>query len=312
MNLVFFGTPSFALPPLAALMASTHRVVAVVTQPDRPAGRAQKILASPVKRTAQAAGLPVLEPVGLSDPPFLEHLKSLKAQIGVVVAYGKIFPGEALSIFPKGVINLHASLLPKYRGAAPVARAILQGETETGVTVFRLDEELDHGPVLLAQRAAIDPEDTTGTLTERLCQLGSRLLVASLTEIEQGKANPKPQNDAQVTLAPRVRKVEGIVDWRLPADQILLRIRAFQPWPGATTHWEGKVLKLLSAWADLTRQEAKASPGTVVTSGPRSGLWVQTGEGQLRIDRLQLEGGKVLETADFLHGHPISANTQLK
>ena len=318
MRILFFGTPAFAVPSLTQLINSRHPVVAAVTPPDRPRGRSSE--SSPqVRDCALSAKIPIFQPHSLKDPAFLETVASCRAELAVVVAFGSLLPVALLELFPKGAINLHASLLPKFRGAAPIPWALIQGEAETGVTVFQIDEKLDHGPILLQARRSIQPQDTAVTLGEALAELGCRTLLQAVDRIETGSAVWVPQNDPHATPAPRLSKADGIIDWSLPCDRICNRVRGVQPWPGATTWIAGlrgregpkRLLKLASAIPDASRHDPNVPPGTVVTADADHGLWVQTGRGQVRIDRLQLEGGTMMESATFLRGHPIRPGTFL-
>ena len=226
-----------------------------------------------------------------------------------MVAYGRILPKEFLQLFRHGAINLHASLLPKYRGAAPIQWAILRGEQETGVTLFELDEQLDHGPVILQQKTPIKPDEDAAALAARLSESGGMALIEALDLIETGMTSPIPQEDAQATHAPMLTKEDSIIRWELPAAEIRNRIRGLQPWPGAATAAGEKSLKILAAAADST-PFAQAAPGTILLADPHQGLFVQTGKGVLRIERLQPSGGNPMSAADFLRGHPIQTGTR--
>jgi methionyl-tRNA formyltransferase len=226
---VFFGTPEFALPSFKALLASRHQVAAVVTQPDSPQGRFMKRSPSPVKEFAKKSGIPVLEPQRMDDPALFNALRALAPQCAVVVAYGALLPNLLLRIFPKGAINLHPSLLPQYRGAAPIPWTLIQGEKETGVTIFQLDEELDHGPILLQERVPIGEEDNALTLSQTLSQQGANALVKVLDQIKSGSVKPQPQDHSTATLAPRLQKKDGAIDWRMTAQEISNRVRGLQP-----------------------------------------------------------------------------------
>ncbi len=305
MRVLFFGTPEFALPSLEALVQSRHPVAAVVTQPPRPKGRFQKDSPSAVEEAARHLGIPVLEPEDLSQASFLSTVRSLAPELAVVVAYGRILPKELLQLFPKGAINLHASLLPRYRGAAPIQWALIQGESETGVTVFQMDERLDHGPILLQERQPIRLEDTAATLAHVLAKLGSQTLLKTVALIEQGEVQPQLQGESLASPAPRLTKEDGRIDWRRDCKTIHNRIRGVQPWPGAMTWLMGRSIKILSTTPEESRGDSRYTPGTVVLADPSKGLWVQTGQGQIRIDRLQRVGGKALDSHAFLLGHPI-------
>ena len=312
MKILFFGTPKFAVASLQALLGSSHPIVGVVTQPDRPKGRGnQPATPPPIKEAAQAARLPVHQPTDLKEPAFLQTIRTLKPDAAAVVAYGRILPKVLLDLFPKGTFNLHASVLPLYRGAAPIQWALIRGETETGVSIFQLDEQLDHGPILAQAKCRIRPEEDAVTLADSLSTLGSRTLVEALNQIESGSARLQPQEESLATFAPTLTKKEGILDWTSDCRTIHNRIRGVQPWPGAMTWLDGKLLKILSAAADAARSDPSATPGTILSADAAKGLWVQTGAGQIRIDRLQLEGGGALTADAFLRGHPIPPGTSL-
>ena len=326
MRVLFFGTPEFAVPSLEILSAH-HAVLAAVTQPDQPSGRGRQPHASAIKLFARSHGMPIFEPGDPSEPYFLQTVSQLRPELAAVAAYGRLLPKALLQRFPHGAINLHASLLPRYRGAAPISWAIIRGERKTGVTIFQIDEMLDHGPVLLQKEHPIRPEDTSLTLMDSLSHLGAQLLSEAVKLIEKGQAQPQPQEETQVTFAPSLKKEDGIIDWKLDCQEIHNRVRGLQPWPGATT-WilqitkanspdpprqlpEGQLLKLFGTHPEFGRYGALSTPGTIVVADPTQGLWVQTGRGQLRLDRLQKEGGKPLDAGAFLRGNPIPSGTLL-
>ncbi len=311
MRIVFFGTPPFADASLKQLVLSRHSVAGVITQPDRPKGRSKKPVPSPVKETAGSSRIPILQPTDLKETALLNKLGFWKAELAVVVAYGRLLPQGLIQCFPRGAINLHASLLPKYRGAAPIQWALIRGETQTGVTVFQIDERLDHGPILLQTPHPIQPEDTAVTLIESLSLLGATMLIKVLHLLESGSLRPKPQEDSLASEAPRLTKEAGIINWRDHCREIHNRVRGVQPWPGAVTTLRGEPVKIFSTTPDPSRHDRTVPAGTVTLSDPIQGLWIQTGQGQLRIDRLQSAGGTVLETAAFLRGHPVSPGTVL-
>ena len=304
MRVLFLGTPLFALPTLQRLLQSSHSVVAVLTQPDRPQGRRQTVQSSPVKGAARAAGVSVIEPEDLAATAFLRTIQQRSPDCAIVVAYGRLLPLKLLEVFPHGVFNLHASLLPRYRGAAPIQWAILSGETETGVTLFQIDEQLDHGPIALQAKIPILPEDTAVTLAAKLSQEGAALVIKLLDQLEKGKPDLQPQDEKLATYAPRLSKADGKMDWRLKADQIHNKIRALQPWPGTVTQLEKQSIRLLESRI-ISAQSAAAPPGSILKADSKVGLHVQTGQGVLEILRLQAEGGKPLTAAEFLRGHPI-------
>ncbi|MDP9263004.1 MAG: methionyl-tRNA formyltransferase [Acidobacteriota bacterium] len=308
MDLVFCGTPQFAVPTLEKLVGSGFRVRLVVTQPDRPRGRGQKSAASPVKLSAQALGLPVIEPETIKANDALRaQLESLKPAAIVIVGYGRIVPPWMLSLAlaPFGNLNLHASLLPKYRGAAPLQWAIASGETATGVTTMRINEGLDTGDILLQKEIAIAPEDTAVTLASRLAPIGADLMLETLRGLEAGSITPRPQDHSRATLAPLLKKEDGRIDFARTATEIANRLRGFQPWPGAFTTLRGKQLSVTAATPAASAASALA-PGTLAVEGERL-LAGCGGATALELLELQPEGRKRMPARDFLHGyHPRS------
>jgi methionyl-tRNA formyltransferase len=306
LRVVFFGTPAFAVPTLDALLGSRHRVVAVVTQPDRPRGRGQKTSDAPVKARAIDAGVPVLQPDRLKRDEFVAALAALRPDLGVVAAYGKILTDAVLATPRLGMINVHASLLPNYRGAAPVHRAIIAGETRTGVTIMRVVKALDAGPMLAAVERAIAPDDTSDAVERDLAQLGAPLLVSVVDRMADGLVVAgAPQDDDAATYAPRLTKADGLVDWTAPAIDIHNRIRGLHPWPHAYTFHGANRLILHRSAVDAGASMA-AAPGTLLeASGDR--LIVATGAGALRVVELQPEGRRALPVRDFLAGHRLAA-----
>ena len=302
------GTPAFAVPSLRALCNRGHDVAAVFTQPDRPAGRGQAETASAIKRFALERGLRVEQPQKLRDPAVLATLRTLSPQVIAVAAYGKILPKAMLELPPLGAINVHGSLLPRHRGAAPIQRAILVGDATTGITIMQMNEGMDTGDMLLHEATEIRADDTAATLGERLAEIGARLLVEALDGVERGTIVARPQNDAEATLAPLVKKEDGEIDWRRSAAEIERAVRAFTPWPSAYTKLGGKLLKLHRAVVVDTA--APANPGTVVDAGGDD-LDIATGAGTLRILELQLEGKRRLRTREFLAGQPLHAGDKL-
>ena len=302
LRIVFFGTPDFAVPTLDALLASRHTVVAVVTQPDRPRGRGQKIVDAPVKARAAAAGLPILQPARLKDPAFVDALRAFHSDLGVVAAYGRILTDEVLAITRLGMINVHASLLPAYRGAAPVHRAVIAGETETGVTIMRVVKALDAGPMLALARRTIDPDDTSDAVEQDLARIGAALLVRSVDDLTAGTAVDTPQDDAAATYAHRLTKDDSRIDWSESAAAIHNRIRGLHPWPHAAAFINGRRVILLRSSIDAGDVR---EPGTVLEAhGDR--LTVATGNGVLRLIALQPEGKRPMAVRDFLAGRPLS------
>ncbi|WP_376790454.1 methionyl-tRNA formyltransferase [Thermoflexus sp.] len=298
-RLVLMGSPAFALPTFQAL-AEEHEIAAVFTQPDKPAGRGLRPTPSPVKIWAEAQGLPVFQPRSLRrDPEAVARLRDLRPDGIIVVAYGLILPPEVLQLPPYGCLNLHASLLPRYRGPAPIQAAILNGDPETGVTVMLMNEEVDAGPILAMEREPIYPEDTAETLGERLAQRGARLMRETLRRWLAGEIIPQPQDPSQATYCPRITKADGEIDWRRPAVEIERRIRAFTPWPGTYTFWKGRLLKIGRA---RVHPDLQAPPGRVIPVD--RGAAVGTGEGALMLLEVQLEGKRMMPIEAFLNGHP--------
>jgi methionyl-tRNA formyltransferase len=304
LRIVFFGTPEFAVPTIDALLRSPHQVVGVVTQPDRPRGRGQKTTAGPVKSRAATAGLPTLQPERLKDQSFLDALTALRADLGVVAAYGKILTDAVLATPRLGMVNVHASLLPKYRGAAPVHRAILAGDFETGVTIMRVVKALDAGPMLAKVVTAIGLDDTSDEIERDLAWLGADLLVTTLDALAAGRAHETPQQDAEATYAHRLTKDDGIVDWKRSAVDIHNQIRGLHPWPHAFTYGRGRRV-ILHRSASAAEDSAAGEPGTVIEASG-DGLVVATGAGGLRILVMQAEGKRPMSVRDFLAGHHLT------
>jgi methionyl-tRNA formyltransferase len=298
MRLVFMGTPRFAVPPLQALAKAGHDVAGVVTRIDKPAGRGRAMAQPAVKIAALEIGLAVYQPKRVRDADVIEILRRLAPEVIVVAAYGQILPREILALPKYGCINIHASLLPLYRGAAPINWAIIHGETRTGNTIMRMEEGLDTGPILLQESIPIDPKDTAGTLTEKLSALGAKLIIAALPLIEAGKIRPEPQDSSRATLAPLLRKEDGLIDWKLSAQQIHNQVRGVTPWPGALTFLDENMVKIL----ETETLQGRGDPGRLY-EGMQGSLDVGTGSGLLRIIRLQQAGKKPMVTADFLRGH---------
>jgi methionyl-tRNA formyltransferase len=290
------------VPALEALVSSPHRVVAVYTQPDRPAGRGQQLTASAVKQCALRHGLPVEQPATLREPAAVERLKSWSADVMVVAAYGLLLPQSILETPRLGCVNIHASLLPRWRGAAPIQRAIGAGDAQTGVTIMQMDVGLDTGPMLLTRVVAIGPRETAATLHDRLAEDGARALLVALEDIAQGAAKPRAQPADGVTYATKIRKEEAAIDWTQPAPQIDRQIRAFDPWPVAQTQWNGQQLRVWEATP--IDSSAPPSPGTVLATSA-SGIDVGTGDGVLRLTRVQIAGRKAMAAAEFLNAHRL-------
>ncbi|HEV3142215.1 MAG TPA: methionyl-tRNA formyltransferase [Vicinamibacterales bacterium] len=309
LRIVFFGTPQFAVPAFDALLRSHHSLVGVVTRVDRPRGRGQKTTDAPIKARAVQARLAILQPEKLSDPTFLDRLRALHADLGVVVAYGKILTDAVLAIPRLGLVNVHASLLPKYRGAAPVHRAVIAGESETGVTIMRVVKALDAGPMLARARRPIGPDDTSDDLERDLAARGAALLVETVDAIAAGSAHEESQDDSAATYAPRLTKDDGIVEWSATAAQIHNQIRGLRPWPHAFTFHGGRRLILLRS---STRDVGAATgpPGAILdASGDR--LIVATGAGALRLTEIQSEGKRPMAVRDFLAGHRLAVGDRL-
>jgi methionyl-tRNA formyltransferase len=309
VRIVFFGTPEFAVPSLEGLIASPHSVVGVVTQPDRPRGRGQRVTDSPIKAVARARGLDILQPVRLREPEVMEALSAWAPDLGVVAAYGKLIPAEMLDLPALGMINVHASLLPKYRGAAPVHRAVINGETETGVTIMRMVVALDAGAMFAKVTRPIQPDETSDVVERDLARLGVPPLLSVIDQLAKGSAREEPQDDAQSTYAARLTKDEGLIDWMLPASAIHNRVRGLYPWPHAYTHASGKRLIVLKSLVE--ERATTASPGTVVDVS-RDRVDVAAGDGSvLALLELQPEGRRAMPVRDFLAGHPIQPGTRL-
>lgn len=297
-RLVFMGTPEFAVPALRAL-AARYEVALVVTQPDRPAGRSRAPRPPAVKTAAQALGLPVYQPDTLRGPEALSRLEAARPEVIVVAAYGEILRRSVLSLPPRGCVNVHASLLPRHRGAAPVAAAILAGDRVTGVTIMLMDEGMDTGPILAQAEEPVRADDTAGTLTARLAELGARCLLDTLPRWLAGEIEPQPQDGSQATYAPRVTKEDGLIDWSEPAEVIERKVRAFDPWPGAYTYWQGRRLRIVRAGV-VAGWCGADEPGTVLDTA--YGPAVATGGGALLLRELQLEGRCCVGCAEFLRG----------
>jgi len=303
LRIVFAGTPEFAVPPLEALRAAGHDMVAVYTQPDRPAGRGQALTASPVKRRAAELGLTVEQPATLRTPDAVDRLRGLDADLMVVVAYGLILPQAVLDVPRLGCWNIHASLLPRWRGAAPIQRAILAGDGVTGITIMQMEAGLDTGPVLLVRDTPIGPRELGGELHDRLSQLGAEAIVAAIDEWQAGRITPVTQPAAGGTYAAKLSKSEARIDWAQPAVAIDRQVRAFNPWPVAETTWDGKQLRVWQCEPEPLA--VRAAPGTVLeSSGDR--FVVATGDGALRLLQLQLAGRRAMSAAEFLNANALA------
>ncbi len=298
-KVVFMGTPDFAVPALQKLI-ETQTVVGVVTQPDKPAGRGKKLRPSPVKVVAQAAGIPVYQPKSLRRKEAADPLWEWQPDVIVVAAFGQILRPHVLELPPHGCINVHASLLPRWRGASPIQHAILAGDTETGVCLMQMDVGLDTGPVYVCRSAPIAPTDTAATLHDRLAQLGAALLETHLDDIVDGRISPTPQDDSLSTYAPMIKKEDGRLDWSQSAAELERRVRAMTPWPGAFTSWRGELLKIRAAQLYAGNVPAD-QPGLVVER--QGALVISTGDGGLQLLEVQLAGKKAMAVADFQRGH---------
>jgi methionyl-tRNA formyltransferase len=311
MRVVFLGSGAIGGPSLQALAASeTHQVQAVFTQPDRPAGREMKLRAPPIKAAALSLGLPVHQPAKIRAPEALGILAELQPDVIVVAAYGQLLRKSLLSLPRLGCINIHASLLPRHRGAAPIQAAILAGDNETGITIMQVDEGLDTGDILVQVATAIGPEETAGSLHDRLALLAPPALLETLDLLHRGTAHPRSQDPALATYAPKIRHQDGEIDWNKPAIEIERHIRAMTPWPGAYTSILLRSASALKVHRARTHEEIGGSPGAVVAvSG--EGILVATAEGGILLQEVQLPGGKRLPAGDFLRGHPIESGLRL-
>lgn len=302
LRVVFFGTAEFAVPSLEALVSAGHHVLGVVTQPDKPKGRGLQLVPSPVKQAALRLGLPVMQPRRVRSEKFIEEIRLLKPDVLALAAFGQIIPDALLQLPPLGPINVHGSLLPKYRGAAPIQRAILEGETVTGVTTMWMEPTLDTGDILLSQTVPIDPEDTTGTLTKKLAEVGARLLIATLEGLASGTLNRQKQDDSQASYAPAIKPEDSHIRWEEPAKVINNRVRAMNPAPGAVTALGGKRLKV---WRAMPQEQVTDEPAGTVLSLLKSppGVLVATGDGTtLALLEVQPESGKRMDAASWARG----------
>ena len=302
MKIVFAGTPDFSLSPLRALYQTEHQIIAVYTQPDRPAGRGRKLTASPVKAFAVEHDIPVYQPATLRDSESQAQLASLDADLMIVVAYGLIIPSEVLQMPKQGCINIHASLLPRWRGAAPIQRAILEGDKETGITIMQMDEGLDTGDMLLRESCPIHAEDTAGSLHDRLATLGGTAILKSLKMMAAGELHPVPQDDSMSCYAAKLKKSEAQIDWQLSAIEIDRQIRAFNPWPVSQTTWQNKTLRV---WGAELIEGSSDLPVASIMRSSQEGIDVVTGEGLLRLTKIQLAGGKPMSASAFLNAHHV-------
>jgi methionyl-tRNA formyltransferase len=303
LRVVFFGTPEFAVPTLDALLGSSYDVVAVVTQPDRPRGRGHKTTASPVKAAALAAGTRVLQPASMKDEGFVAELSGFSPDLGVVAAYGQILTNKVLAVPRLGMINVHASILPRYRGAAPVHRAIMNGEQQTGVTIMRVVRALDAGPMLAVAHRAIGPDETSDEVERDLARIGAQLLIATVPEMVEGRVVETPQDDSAATYAPRLTKDDSWIDWKWPAERIHNRIRGLHPWPHAAT-FLGSQRFILHRSRVVQRTEPDVPGKILAANGDR--LLVSAGVLNVAIIELQAEGKRPMPVREFLAGHPLT------
>ncbi len=313
MRVVFMGTPVFAVPSLEALDNSDHEVVGVVTQPDRPKGRGQAVVPCPVKELALARGLPVWQPDKIKSPEFLQQLSEWKPDVIAVTAFGRILPKTILDLPPMGCVNVHGSLLPAYRGAAPIQWALIHGDTETGITTMLMDEGMDTGAVLLQQTVPIEPEDTALELGARMAQAGGALLVETLTCLAAQTVVPRAQDHSRATMAPLLKKEDGVIDWTQSATEIVNRIRGLSPWPGSYTFHHEHRLIIRKGRVDTESAPVVSDgqrPGTILAVGPKS-FWVETGEGRIEVLEVQPANKKHMSVEQFLLGYALRAQETL-
>ncbi|MGH7164641.1 MAG: methionyl-tRNA formyltransferase [Nitrospiraceae bacterium] len=308
MRIVFMGTPEFAVPSLEALLRSEDQVVGVVSQPDRPKGRGYELAPSPVKLLCLRERLPILQPLKMKEPVFLDALKAWQPELITVAAFGRILPKVVLDLPPRGCVNVHASLLPKYRGAGPIQWAIIKGERETGITTILMDEGMDTGAILLQERLAIHPDETAGELSARLAEVGGRLLVETIRRLKEGALAPRAQDHTQATMAPLLKKDDGWITWTAEASEIVNRVRGLSPWPGAFTYAGDERWIIWRAAIKDRAWEGKGpapTPGTLVEAG-KDGILVVTGHGLLVILDLQPANNRRMTAAQYVAGHSLS------
>lgn len=308
MRIVFMGTPDFAVSSLEALIKSDHSVVGVVTQPDRPKGRGRELAASPVKLVSQREHIPLLQPTKMKDPAFLDALRGWQPDLIAVAAFGRILPAVILQLPRSGCINVHGSLLPKYRGAGPIQWAIINGENETGISTMFMDEGMDTGDILLQKSLPIRPDDTAGSLSARLAELGGRLLIDTIVQLQAGTLVRQPQDSRRVSMAPLLKKEDGLIDWALSATEIERRLRGMTPWPGVYTfagddRW--------TIWRAVPVDSVVAAPPGMVTSVTKEGIAVATGKGVLVITEIQPANSRRMAAAQYVAGHPITPGLRL-
>lgn len=312
MRVIFMGTPDFASGTLQALIDAGHEIALVVTQPDKPAGRGKQMKASPVKELAVSAGLDVYQPARIRDPEAIERLREEQADVIIVVAFGQILPQEVLDLTPFGCINVHASLLPAWRGAAPIQWALLNGDQMTGVTTMQMDAGLDTGDILMQREVAVEPDETGGSLFDKLAAAGAELCIETLDKLQAGDITPVPQGETTTPYAKMLTRAMGEIDWSRPAAQIERMVRGLSPWPGAYTYRNGKRIKICRA--ALRAEEARAQneaeqAGALI--GDKDILRVQTGEGCLEIGEVQPEGKRRMSAAEYLRGYPVKPDEKM-
>jgi len=305
MNIIFFGTSGFAVPSLKATAGSGHKVLLVVTQPDRKKGRYLKLTPPPIKEIASGLDIPVFQPQDASNPESIERLKALNADLFVVVSFGQILSGELLAAPKKFAVNLHASLLPKYRGAAPINWALINGEKTTGVSVFRLEEKMDTGDIILDKAVDIEDSDNAITLAEKLSKEGAGVLAQAVNLISDNKTAFRKQDEKLASFAPKLKKSDGLIDWKLAATKLHNRVRGLLPWPAAFTRFKGKSIKILDTKI-VAFYNKEGQAGQVVGVEKRLGILVKTGNGTLQVQKLQLEGSRPMGFEEFLRGHNIN------
>lgn len=308
MKVIFMGTPEFSVGTLEALIKAGHEIVLAVTQPDKPKGRGKEMQFPPVKECALSHGIPVFQPKKIREPECIEELKKYDADVCVVIAFGQILPKEILQMTPFGCINVHASLLPKYRGAAPIQWAVINGEEVSGVTTMQMDEGLDTGDMLEKTEIVLDAKETGGSLHDKLAAAGACLCVSTLEKLANHELTPEKQGESTTEYARMLDKKLGRIDWNLPACEIERLIRGLNPWPSAYTDWEGKTMKIWEA--DVVHEDSDKKPGTVVEV-TKNGFAVQTRKGLLQVKSLQIPGKKRMEADAFLRGYPLSAGMLL-
>jgi len=311
LRIVFMGTPEFAIPSLEAIVSEGHELIGIVTQPDRPKGRGKRLSPPPVKEWAVERGYKIYQPEKVRDNEFIAELESLAPDLIVTAAYGQILPKRILDIPPLGCINVHASLLPKYRGASPIQQAIMDGETKTGITIMYMDVGMDTGDIILQKETTIDPEENCASLHDRLAQLGGEALKESLRLFANGKPKGIPQNHEEATYCQKIDKSMGRIDWNMDIDRIKNLVRALTPWPGCYTYINGIRLKIWEIGSKEYLQEREIVPGRVVHADGKRGLVVSASNGLVRLSRVQAPGKRVMEDVEFLRGNRVEVNTVL-